>query len=255
VNVGSDHLTGQICASNGASSSRVDDPEFHDYVAARGRALLRTAYLLTGNLADAEDLVQAALAKTYLAWDRIVDRGALDGYVRRAIVNTHISWWRRRRVQEFPTDDLPDQAVADHAGDSDLQETVRRAIDRLPQRMRAVLVLRYYEDMTEAEVAERLGVSLGTVKSTVSRAVAKLRIDAELLADLAAASRPRALLTRPENAATVTLATANSGTVRAASPARAAWRAVCQEVRHARHDDGYSADHYRDPALRDDGLP
>jgi RNA polymerase sigma-70 factor (sigma-E family) len=161
----------------------IDDPEFREYVIARGRALLRTAYLLTGNLADAEDLVQAALAKTYLAWDRIEDRGALDGYVRRAMVNTHISWWRRRRVQEFPTDELPDQAVADHAGDSDLQETLRRAIDRLPHRMRAAVVLRYYEDMTEAEVAERLGVSLGTVKSTVSRAVAKLRIDAELLAD------------------------------------------------------------------------
>ncbi len=160
-----------------------EDPEFREYVTARGRALLRTAYLLTGNLADAEDLVQAALAKTYLAWDRIEDRGALDGYVRRAMVNTHISWWRRRRVQEFPTADLPDQAVADHAGDSDLQETLRRAIDRLPHRMRAAVVLRYYEDMTEAEVAERLGVSLGTVKSTVSRAVAKLRIDAELLAD------------------------------------------------------------------------
>jgi RNA polymerase sigma-70 factor (sigma-E family) len=161
----------------------IDDPEFREYVTARGRALLRTAYLLTGNLADAEDLVQAALAKTYLAWDRIEDRGALDGYVRRAMVNTHISWWRRRRVQEFPTDELPDQAVADHAGDSDLSETLRRAIDRLPHRMRAAVVLRYYEDMTEAEVAERLGVSLGTVKSTVSRAVAKLRIDAELLAD------------------------------------------------------------------------
>jgi RNA polymerase sigma-70 factor (sigma-E family) len=161
----------------------IDDPEFRDYVTARGRALLRTAYLLTGNLADAEDLVQAALAKTYLAWDRIEDRRALDGYVRRAMVNTHISWWRRRRVQEFPTDELPDQAVADDAGDSDLSETLRRAIDRLPHRMRAAVVLRYYEDMSEAEVAERLGISLGTVKSTVSRAVAKLRIDAELLAD------------------------------------------------------------------------
>jgi RNA polymerase sigma-70 factor (sigma-E family) len=166
-----------------AEAERAGDPEFREYVTQRGRALLRTAYLLTGNLADAEDLVQAALAKTYLAWDRIEDRGALDGYVRRAMVNTHISWWRRRRVQEFPTDELPDRAVADHAGDSDLQETMRRAIDRLPHRMRAAVVLRYYEDMTEAEVAERLGVSLGTVKSTVSRAVAKLRIDAELLAD------------------------------------------------------------------------
>jgi RNA polymerase sigma-70 factor (sigma-E family) len=157
-----------------------DDRGFREYVATRSRALLRTAYLLTGNVADAEDLVQAALAKTYLAWDRIEDRGALDGYVRRAIVNTHISWWRRRRVEEYPTDEIPDQAVADHAITSDLQETMRRAVDRLPERMRAAVLLRYYEDMTEAEVADVLGVSLGTVKSTVSRAVAKLRTDADL---------------------------------------------------------------------------
>ena len=93
-----------------------DDPGFRDYVTARSRSLLRTAYLLTGNRADAEDLVQAALAKTYLAWDRIEDRRALDGYVRRAMVNTHISWWRRRRLEEYPTDEIPDQAVADHDG-------------------------------------------------------------------------------------------------------------------------------------------
>ena len=160
-----------------------DDLGFREYVRDRSRALLRTAYLLTGNAADAEDLVQAALAKTFLAWDRIEDRGAVDGYVRRAMVNTHISWWRRRRVEEYPTDEIPDQAVADHAVASDLQETLRRAIDRLPHRMRAAVVLRYYEDMTEAEVAEVLGVSLGTVKSTVSRAVAKLRTDADLTLD------------------------------------------------------------------------
>jgi RNA polymerase sigma-70 factor (sigma-E family) len=168
---------------HGNAATEVADPEnhgFREYVATRSQALLRTAYLLTGNKADAEDLVQAALAKTYLAWDRIEDRGALDGYVRRAIVNTHISWWRRRRVEEYPTDEIPDQAVADHAIMSDLQETMRRAIDRLPDRMRTAVVLRYYEDMTEAEVAEILGVSLGTVKSTVSRAVAKLRCDADL---------------------------------------------------------------------------
>jgi RNA polymerase sigma-70 factor (sigma-E family) len=159
------------------------DPGFREYVTTRSHSLLRTAYLLTGNRADAEDLVQSALAKTYQAWDRIEDRQALDGYVRRAMVNTHISWWRRRRVDEYPTDEIPDRPIADHAGDSDLQDTLRRAIDRLPQRMRAAVVLRYFEDMTEAEVADVLGVSLGTVKSTVSRAVAKLRIDAELLAE------------------------------------------------------------------------
>jgi RNA polymerase sigma-70 factor (sigma-E family) len=161
-------------------SAGIDDPEFRDYVRSRSRALLRTAYLLTGNMADAEDLLQSALAKTYLAWDRIEDRGALDGYVRRALVNTHISWWRRRRLEEYPTDEIPDQAVVDHSVNSELQESLRRAIDRLPQRMRAAVMLRYYDDMSEAEVAGVLGVSLGTVKSTVSRAVAKLRIDAEL---------------------------------------------------------------------------
>ena len=173
------HTNGQVLAAqpNGPVS---DDPGFRDYVTARSRSLLRTAYLLTGNRADAEDLVQAALAKTYLAWDRIEDRGALDGYVRRAMVNTHISWWRRRRLEEYPTDEIPDQAVADQTGSSDLADTLRRAVDRLPQRMRAAVMLRYFEDMTEAEVADALGVSLGTVKSTVSRAVAKLRIDAEL---------------------------------------------------------------------------
>ena len=150
---------------------------------ARGRALLRTAYLLTGNLADAEDLVQSALAKTYLAWNRIEDRGAVDSYVRRAMINTQISWWRRRRLEEFPTDEIPDQAVTDFPAGSDLGDSLQRAIDRLPQRMRAAVMLRYYEDMTEAEVAEVLGVSVGTVKSTISRAVAKLRIDVELQPD------------------------------------------------------------------------
>src|SRR6266705_5502645 len=156
------------------------DRGFREYVTTRSRSLLRTAYLLTGNRADAEDLVQSALAKTYQAWDRIEDRQALDGYVRRAMVNTHISWWRRRRLDEFPTDELPDQVVADHARESDMAEVVRRALDRLPQRMRAAVMLRYFEDMTEPEIAATLGISLGTVKSTVSRAVAKLRIDVEL---------------------------------------------------------------------------
>jgi RNA polymerase sigma-70 factor (sigma-E family) len=159
----------------------VADRGFRDYVTARSGTLLRMAYLLTRNRADAEDLVQAALAKTYQAWDRIQDPGALDGYVRRAMVNTHISWWRSRRVEEYPTDDIPDQPVADHARDSELADAVRRALDRLPSRMRAAVVLRYYEDMSEAEIADVLGISQGTVKSTVSRAVAKLRIDTELL--------------------------------------------------------------------------
>jgi RNA polymerase sigma-70 factor (sigma-E family) len=157
-----------------------DDAAFREYVLTRGTALLRVAIMLTGNRADAEDLVQVALAKTYLAWDKINDRTALDAYVRRAMVNTHISWWRRRKFEEYPTDELPDQAIADHARESEMAEVVQRALDRLPDRMRAAVILRYFEDMTESEIAQALGVSLGTVKSTVSRAVARLRVDAEL---------------------------------------------------------------------------
>ena len=169
------------CTGNHDESRACDhDAAFSDYVLTRGTALLRMATMLTGNRADAEDLVQAALAKTYRAWGKINDHAALDAYVRRAMVNTHISWWRRRRLEEFPTDELPDQVVADHARESDMAEVVRRALDRLPQRMRTAVMLRYFEDMTEPEIAAALGISLGTVKSTVSRAVAKLRIDAEL---------------------------------------------------------------------------
>jgi RNA polymerase sigma factor (sigma-70 family) len=102
------------------------------------------------------------------------------------MVNTHISWWRRRRLEELPTDELPGQAVADHARESDTAEVVRRALDRLPHRMRTTVMLRYFEDMTEPEIAATLGISLGTVKSTVSRTVAKLRIDAELGEDAGA---------------------------------------------------------------------
>jgi len=151
-------------------------------------ALLRMAIMLTGNRADAEDLLQAVLVKTYRSWSKINDRAALDAYVRHAMVNTHISSWRRRRLDEYPTDELPDQVVADHARESDMAEVVRRALDRLPQRMRAAVMLRYFEDMTEPEIAATLGISLGTVKSTVSRAVARLRIDAELAKDSGALS-------------------------------------------------------------------
>jgi RNA polymerase sigma-70 factor (sigma-E family) len=153
--------------------------EFRDYVAARRPTLLRAALLLTADRAEAEDLLQAALAKTYLAWDRIKDHTALDGYVRRAMVNINISWWRRRRLEEYPTDEMPDTPVADHTGRSELRDALDRLLDRLPARQRAYIVLRYFEDLTEAEIADALGVSLGTVKSTVSRAMAKLREDAD----------------------------------------------------------------------------
>ncbi|WP_395106609.1 SigE family RNA polymerase sigma factor [Actinomadura sp. SCN-SB] len=157
--------------------------EFRDYVAARGPALMRAALQLTGDRAEAEDLLQAALAKTYSAWDRIEDRAAVDGYVRRAMVNTRISWWRRRKLEVYPTDELPEQPVDDHTGNTELQDALGRALDRLPERQRLAVKLRYYEDMPENEIAKVLGVSIGTVKSTVSRAMAKLRVDTALEAD------------------------------------------------------------------------
>lgn len=153
---------------------------FADYVRQRGGMLLGIALSLNSNRADAEDLVQATLIKTYLSLDRITDLAALDAYVRRVMVNTHISGWRRRRVDEYPTDELPDGPAADHGPDCELSDVLRRAIDRLPRRMRAAVLLRYYDDMSEPEVAAALGVSVGTVKSTVARAMAKLRADAEL---------------------------------------------------------------------------
>ncbi len=153
---------------------------FSAYVASRGQALLRTAYLLTGNRSDAEDLLQTALAKTYLAWDRIKDKGAVDAYVRRVLVNTQTSWWRRRRVEEYPTGELPEQPTPDSTSAHALHEALWAALAELPRRQRAMVVLRYYEDLTESETAQLMGVSVGTVKSTVSRALAKLRADTSL---------------------------------------------------------------------------
>ena len=160
-----------------------DHIAFGDYVRSRSNTLMRAAQSMTGNRADAEDLLQATLAKAYQSWDRIDDPAALDTYVRRVMANTHISSWRRRRVDEYPTDQVPDSATADATDDSDLQDLLQRALDRLPRRMRAAVVLRYCDDMSEPEVAAALGVSVGTVKSTVARAVAKLREDSELGTD------------------------------------------------------------------------
>jgi RNA polymerase sigma-70 factor (sigma-E family) len=150
--------------------------DFRSYVAARSPALLRTAYVLTGSRADAEDLLQTALAKTYLAWDRIRDREAVDGYVRRVMVNAQTSWWRRRKVDEYPTEQLPEgPAGRDQTADRDLHDSLWTALSTLPKRQRAMVVLRYYEDLSEAETAQVMGVSVGTVKSTTSRALTKLR--------------------------------------------------------------------------------
>jgi RNA polymerase sigma-70 factor (sigma-E family) len=154
---------------------------FDDYAAVRWSRLVRTAYLLTRDRALAEDLVQTALAKTWLAWGRIGDDP--DPYVRAVLVNTYTSWWRRKWRGETPTAQLPEAAGTDQHAAYDERHTLRLALDRLPRRQRAVVVLRYYEDLSEAEVARILGCSVGTVKSHASRALARLRIDAALRPD------------------------------------------------------------------------
>ncbi len=148
---------------------------FDDFVAARSRALLRTAYLLTHDHALAEDLLQTSLAKAWFAWKRI--DGNPEPYVRRILVNTYASWWRRKWNGEHPTEDLPER-VAEEPGAEPTD--LWRAMERLPRRQRAVVVLRYFEDLTEVQTAELLGCSVGTVKSQCSKALAKLRIDPAL---------------------------------------------------------------------------
>ncbi|MGW3955143.1 SigE family RNA polymerase sigma factor [Streptomyces sp. NPDC004752] len=159
-------------------------PSFSSYVRDRQQVLLRAARSLTANPSDAEDLLQTALTKTYVAWERIEDHRALDGYVRRALLNTRTSQWRKRKVDEFVCDELPEPDPApgedDPAERQALHDAMWRAITKLPARQRAMVVLRYYEDLSEAQTAEVLGVSVGTVKSAVSRALGKLREDPEL---------------------------------------------------------------------------
>ena len=151
------------------------EEEFREFVVARSAALLRTAYLLAGDWASAEDLLQTALTKTYLAWKRLGGIGAVEPYARRVLVNTATSWWRRRWHGERPTEVLPERAVPDDLDARLERDVLWRHIRALPARQRAVLVLRYYEDLSEAQTAELLGVSVGTVKSQCARALATLR--------------------------------------------------------------------------------
>lgn len=155
------------------------DAEFTEYMEARRGILMRRAYLLSGDLASAEDLVQNTLAKLYLAWHKIKDPYAVDAYARRIMVNEHHSLWRHPwRRKERSTDLLPEVPVHDTTAQdgtgADLWEFVRG----LPPRQRAVIVLRYYEGLTESEIAHTLGISPGTVKSQASRALATLRASA-----------------------------------------------------------------------------
>ena len=160
--------------------------EFDEFVLTRSPALLRTAYLLVRDLQLAEDLLQASLTKAWFAWSRI--NGDPEPYVRRILVTTSVSWWRRRRMQETPTAEVPEHATPEGGDWSTAGGEVWSALGRLPRRQRAVVVLRYVEDRTEAETADLLGCSLGTVKSQCSRALTKLRLDSGLVIETRSSS-------------------------------------------------------------------
>lgn len=152
------------------------DAEFSEYLAGRQTALLRMAYLLTGDRHQAEDILQTALAKLYLSWNKVRDRSAVDAYVRRIMINEHNSLWRRPwKRREYAADVLPEGEPHHDTYDDGSSDELWNVVQSLPTRARAVVVLRFYEQMTEAETADALGISIGTVKSQCSRALAALR--------------------------------------------------------------------------------
>lgn len=157
-------------------------PEYDAYVAARWSWLLRVAYLLTADWAAAEDVVQNALVKAWFAWRRI--DGDPDSYVRRIVVTTFVSQRRRRWRAEVPVDVVPDRpGPGDSASGVAERDALWRALGRLPAQQRAVIVLRYFEDLSEDQIAATLGVRAGTVKSQASKALRRLRLDASLSTD------------------------------------------------------------------------
>ena len=157
------------------SGRRSRDADFEAWMTARQPALLRTACLLTGETHTAEDLVQTTLAKMYLAWDRIADREHVDAYARKALVNEYRSLWRRPwRRRELSSEALPESGAPGREYDGH-NDALWEFVGTLPPKQRAVIVLRYYEELTEAETAAALGISVGTVKSQTSRALAALR--------------------------------------------------------------------------------
>jgi RNA polymerase sigma-70 factor (sigma-E family) len=161
---------------------------FDAFVRARLPDLQRFGRILTGCDEAAADLVQDALERTLLHWTRLRTRDNPEGYVRRIMVNRNISVWRHRRRERL-TDEIPEAGHEDRHSDSELW----RALQELPPRQRAVIALRYYEDLTEVEVAATMGCSVGTVKSQASKALEKLRRRAGSFSDRPVASRPGAV--------------------------------------------------------------
>jgi RNA polymerase sigma-70 factor (sigma-E family) len=158
-----------------AIRSQADISAFSELVATRSPALLRTAYLVLGDHQLAHDLLQEALVKAYVAWPRLRDITKAEAYVRRTMVTTAISWRRRRSFHERPVEPVPEIWDADETERLASHVDVWAQVCGLPPRQRAVLVLRYYEDLSYADTAEVLGCSVGTVASQVSQALGKLR--------------------------------------------------------------------------------
>jgi RNA polymerase sigma-70 factor (sigma-E family) len=159
-----------------------DEEGFRSFVASRRGRLLRAAYLLTGDAGLAEDLVQTALFKTALRWRTVAAAGDPEPYVRRILYTEHVSAWRRRRVPEALGAEVPDAGA--RPDDAERRLVLRDALGRLTPRQRAVLVLRYYEDLTETQAAQVLGCAPGTVKSQARHALMRLRQLAPELAEL-----------------------------------------------------------------------
>jgi len=154
------------------------EAEFTAYVRDRRASLYATAYHLTGDRFEAEDLLQSALFSTYRAWHRISDKAAVGGYLRRTMTNLHISAWRRRKLNEYPTEELPETpAEQDAMRGTELRTVLWQALARLPELQRTMLVLRYYEGRTDPEIADILDISVGTVKSSIWRSLRRLRDD------------------------------------------------------------------------------
>lgn len=163
---------------------------FVELVTANNRDLLRAAWLLTGNWASAEDLLQTTLTKVWQNWGKVTRADEPVAYVRRILVNTHLKLASRRWRAELPFAVLPDRPTRDGTAGSDLRGGLAKALAGLPPRQRAVVVLRYLCDLSEAQTAETLGCSTGTVKAHASRAMATLRTN-PTLADLLDVEVPR----------------------------------------------------------------
>jgi RNA polymerase sigma-70 factor (sigma-E family) len=148
--------------------------DFEAYVHGAWPRLLRSAWLLTGDWYLAEDLVQSVLARAHGRWGRI---DAPDAYLRKMLATTYLSWWRRRWRGEVPSTRLPDRAADDTYQGPELRLALARGLAGLPRQQRAVIMLRYHADLTEAATAQALGISIGTVKSYTARALSALRAD------------------------------------------------------------------------------